>query len=215
MFLFNFGTATNVWFDGLRGISLRAGVPCSSVPSKHCGRAASGKASCSLSNPLQFLVPSISHEAIPKRPNESCLLRKTHDVWEGTSSDQWPSITQNLSSPLIRLCGQVTKFHPSLQRSEARSYLWNRVHHKRTIGLTWVKISLANGEMGEDKDSHKCDQRPDQDHYCEPSHRFSSKMLRKFLNLLSGSLASDGWTLGLSALGEGSSKDTRSGFTPH
>ena len=29
VFLFNFGTATNVWFDGLRGISLRAGVPCS------------------------------------------------------------------------------------------------------------------------------------------------------------------------------------------
>ena len=33
-FFFKFGTATNVWFDGLRGISLRAGVPCSSVPSK-------------------------------------------------------------------------------------------------------------------------------------------------------------------------------------
>ena len=33
-FFFNFGTATNVWFDGLRGISFRAGVPCSSVPSK-------------------------------------------------------------------------------------------------------------------------------------------------------------------------------------
>ena len=33
-FFFNFGTATNVWFDGLRGISLRAGVLCSSVPSK-------------------------------------------------------------------------------------------------------------------------------------------------------------------------------------
>ena len=33
-FFFNFGTATNVWFDGLRGISLRAGVPCSSDPSK-------------------------------------------------------------------------------------------------------------------------------------------------------------------------------------
>ena len=29
VFLFNFGTATNVRFDGLRGISLRAGVPCS------------------------------------------------------------------------------------------------------------------------------------------------------------------------------------------
>ena len=57
-------------------------------------------------------------------------------------------------------------------------------------------------------------QRPDQDHYCEPSFRFFSKMLRIFLHLLSGSLAFDGWTLGLSALGEGSSKDTRSGFTP-
>ena len=28
-FFFNFGTAINAWFDGLRGISLRAGVPCS------------------------------------------------------------------------------------------------------------------------------------------------------------------------------------------
>ena len=28
-FFFIFGTATNVWFDGLRGIPLRAGVPCS------------------------------------------------------------------------------------------------------------------------------------------------------------------------------------------
>ena len=34
VFLFNFGTATKVRFDGLRGISLRAGVPCSWVPSK-------------------------------------------------------------------------------------------------------------------------------------------------------------------------------------
>ena len=34
VFLFNCGTATNVWFDGLRGIFLRVGVPCSSVPSK-------------------------------------------------------------------------------------------------------------------------------------------------------------------------------------
>ena len=33
-FFFNFGTAINVWFDGLRGIPLRAGVPCSKVPSK-------------------------------------------------------------------------------------------------------------------------------------------------------------------------------------
>ena len=29
VFLFNFGTATNVRFDSLRGIPLRAGVPCS------------------------------------------------------------------------------------------------------------------------------------------------------------------------------------------
>ena len=28
------------------------------------------------------------------------------------------------------------KFHPSLQRSEARSHLWSFVYHKRTIGLT-------------------------------------------------------------------------------
>ena len=28
-FFLNLGTATNVRFDGLRGISLRAGVPCS------------------------------------------------------------------------------------------------------------------------------------------------------------------------------------------
>ena len=42
---------------------------------------------------------------------------------------------------------------------------------------------------------------------------FSSKMLRKFLHLLSGFLAPDGWTLGSSALGEASSKDTQSGFT--
>ena len=116
---------------------------------------------------------------------------------------------------LISFCGQVTKFHSSLERSEARSYLWNFVHHKRTIGLTRGKISLANGEMGEDKDSHKCNHRPDQDHHCEPSLRLSFKMLRKFLHLLSGFLASDGWTLGSCALGEGSSKDTRSGFTPH
>ena len=33
-FFFNFDTATNVWFDGLRGIPLRAGVPCSKIPSK-------------------------------------------------------------------------------------------------------------------------------------------------------------------------------------
>ena len=67
--------------------------------------------------------------------------------------------------------------------------------------------------MGEDKDSHKCNQRPDQDHYCEPFHRLCSKKLRKFPHLLSCFL--DFWTLGSSALGEGSSKDTRSGFTPH
>ena len=34
VFLFNFSTATKIRIDGLRGISLRAGVPCSWVPSK-------------------------------------------------------------------------------------------------------------------------------------------------------------------------------------
>ena len=72
VFLFNFDTATNVWFDGLRGIPLRAGVSCSWVPLKrpavakyrntarqaaanterswpavHHGRAASRQTSCS------------------------------------------------------------------------------------------------------------------------------------------------------------------------
>mmetsp|Transcript_20430 Transcript_20430/g.54736 ORF Transcript_20430/g.54736 Transcript_20430/m.54736 type:complete len:117 (+) Transcript_20430:291-641(+) len=33
------------------------------------------------------------------RGKESWLFRKMRDVRDGTSSDQWPSITQNLSSP--------------------------------------------------------------------------------------------------------------------
>ena len=39
--------------------------------------------------------------------------------------------------------------------------------------------------------------------------------VEKVSHLLFGFLASDGWTLGSSALGEGSSKDARCGFTPH
>ena len=111
VFPFNIGTATNVWFHGLRGISLRASVPCSYVLSKRPGgrqvprhreagrrkhgttmtrrkhgRAASGLASCSLSNPLQF--PLAVNSGLPKgRLCSGLTCRQRVDVtllgWRG------------------------------------------------------------------------------------------------------------------------------------
>lgn len=148
------------------------------------------------------LVPSISHEAIPKRTNESCLLRKTHHT------------EPSFATTLISLCGQVTKLHPSPYHAQRRGHIYgissttnapSALHEGRSVLRTarWERIRTPTSVTRD----------PTRITTARRLSGFSSKVSRKFLHLLSGTLASDGWTLGSSGLGEGSSKDTRFGFT--
>ena len=103
-----------------------------------------------LLNSLQFLVLSMSHEAILKRPNESCLLRKTHDVWEGTSSDQWPSITQNLSSP--------PPSSASVDKSPSSTLPYNAQRRGHIYGITST-TNAPSAYMEEDQSCERLDGR--------------------------------------------------------
>ena len=153
-FFFKFGTATNVWFDGLcgkppsRGCAIqlssvkKAGGRQAAIPRgrpplarndrdpphtaegpPHTRQAAAYPIRCS------FWFPQFHTRRSQKRLNESCVLRKMHDVWEGISLDQWfPPYRTFLHHP--------HQPHPSFHRSEVRSYLWKLIHQKSTIGLT-------------------------------------------------------------------------------